>query len=187
VADTNQLLTNLILYGLLPLWGITGFIDWCFHRISGIERTSGLKESLIHSAMGIQLGIPIVLGLTFRINGLILLLSLAAFVLHEVLAHWDVSYSTERRHISVWETHVHCYMATIPLYILMLIAVLNWNVVLALVSFDWAGQFTLEPAPTRDSHPAYLPAYLTFMGILCVLPYAEENLRCWLTARRAAR
>jgi hypothetical protein len=32
MADTNHLLVNLILYGLLPLWGVTGFIDWCCHR-----------------------------------------------------------------------------------------------------------------------------------------------------------
>jgi hypothetical protein len=50
LANTNQLLINLILYGMLPLWGIAGFIDWCCHRATRIERTSGLKESLVHSA-----------------------------------------------------------------------------------------------------------------------------------------
>ena len=64
MADTRQLLINLILYGLLPLWGITGFIDWICHRLSQVESTSGLKESLIHSLMGVQLAIPILLCLT---------------------------------------------------------------------------------------------------------------------------
>ena len=58
MTATNQLLVNLILYGLLPLWGICGFIDWCCHRATRVERTSGLKESLIHSLIGVQLGIP---------------------------------------------------------------------------------------------------------------------------------
>lgn len=184
---TDQLLINLILYGLLPLWGISGFLDWCCHRATGIEGTSGLKESLIHSAMGIQLGIPIVLGLTFRVNVLILLICLAAWLLHEVLAHWDVRYSSPLRRISIWETHVHNYMATIPLYTLMLIVVLNWDVALKLLTLDWNGQFAFEAGPLRSTNPGYLGAYLTFMAMLCVFPYAEENVRCLIASRGAAR
>jgi hypothetical protein len=26
--------------------------------------------------------------------------------------------------------------------------------------------------------PTYLPHYLTFMTVICVLPYLEENIRC---------
>jgi hypothetical protein len=185
MPTTDQLLINLILYGLLPLWGITGFIDWCCHRATGIERTSGLRESLIHSLMGLQLGIPILLCLLFRVNVLVLLLCLAAFVMHEVAAHMDVDYATPRRRISIWEVHVHNYMATIPLYLLMLIAVLNWDVVLQLVSLDWRGGMHLERMPVPHGSPGYLRGYLLFMGVLCVVPYLEENLRCWRAQRRA--
>ena len=185
MATTDQLLISLILYGLLPLWGISGFVDWCCHRSTRIEQTSGLKESLIHSLMGIQLGVPIVLGLLFRINIPILLICVAAFLIHEFLAHWDVSYSSPLRRISIWEMHAHSYMATIPLFMLMLLAVINWEIVIKLVTLDWAGALAFEPAPTRSSMPAYLPGYLAFMAVLCVFPYAEENLRCWLAARRS--
>ena len=70
----NQLLITLLLSGQLPLWGITGLIDWCCHRATHIETTSGLQESLIHSVMGIQLGIPIVLTLVFYVNVTVLLI-----------------------------------------------------------------------------------------------------------------
>lgn len=186
MPTTDQLLINLILYGLLPLWGITGFIDWCCHRATRIERTSGLKESLIHSLMGVQLGIPIVLGLAFQVNVLVLLICFAAWFLHELLAHWDVHYSAPLRRISLWEVHVHNYMATIPLYLLMLIVVLNWDVVIRLVTFDWAGQFVLQPAETRHASPAYVRGYLAFMAVLCVFPYMEENIRCLRAARSAS-
>lgn len=186
MPSTDQLLINLILYALLPLWGISGFVDWCCHRATGIERTSGLKESLIHSAMGIQLGVPIVLGLTFRVNVPILLICFCAWLLHEFLAHWDVHYSSPLRRISIWETHVHNYMATIPLYTLMLIVVLNWDVALDLVSLDWAGRLAFETAPLRSTNPGYLRGYLAFMAVLCVFPYAEENLRCLIASRRSA-
>ncbi len=187
--DTNRLLTNLILYGLLPLWGISGFIDWCCHRATKVEATSGLKESLMHSLMGIQLGIPIVLCLLFEVNVLILLVCIVMWVAHEFVAHWDVHYATPRRHISIWEVHVHNYMATVPLYLLMLIGVLNWEVVVKLVTFDWDGQFGLRPLAARPGGNSYLPAYLSFMGMLCVFPYIEENIRClrhWRASRRVA-
>ncbi len=180
---TDELLIYLILYGLLPLWGITGFIDWCCHRATGIERTSGLRESLVHSLMGVQLGIPILLCLLFQVNVLILLICIAAFVMHEVVAHYDVHYSAPLRRISIWEVHVHNYMATIPLYLLMLIAVINWDIVLKLISGDWAGQFGFERVATPHGSSGYLRGYLAFMAVLCILPYVEENLRC-LRARK---
>jgi hypothetical protein len=186
LADTNALLLNLVLYGMLPLWGIAGFVDWCCHRATKIEQTSGLKESLMHSLMGIQLGIPIVLCLLFKVNVLILLICIAAWLLHESIAHWDVHYAAPRRTISIWEMHVHNYMATLPIFLLMLIVVLNWPVVQKLVSFDWAGQLSLQRVEVPHGSSTYLQHYLLFMAVLCVVPYIEENLRC-LRAARAAR
>jgi hypothetical protein len=185
MPTTDQLLVNLILFGLLPLWGITGFIDWCCHRATRVEHTSGLRESLVHSLMGIQLGIPIILCLLYYVNVMILLICLVAFVCHEIVAHYDVHYSAPLRRISIWEVHVHNYMATIPLYLLMLIAVLNWDVVQKLVSLDWAGQFTFERVPVPHGGTGYMRGYLAFMGVLCVVPYLEENLRCWRARTRA--
>jgi hypothetical protein len=187
MTTTDQLLINLILYGLLPLWGISGFIDWCCHRATGIERTSGLKESLIHSLMGIQLGIPIVLCLVFYVNVAILLICFVAFLAHEVVAHYDVHYSAPLRRISIWEVHVHNYMATIPLYLLMLIMVLNWETVQKLVALDWAGEFAFERVTQPHGGSTYLRNYLIFMTMLCVLPYVEENLRCLRVVLRERR
>jgi hypothetical protein len=182
---TDQLLINLILYGLLPLWGISGFIDWCCHRATGIERTSGLKESLIHSVMGVQLGIPIVLCLVFKVNVSILLICFVAWLAHEIVAHYDVYYSAPLRHISIWEVHVHNYMATVPLYLMMLIMVLNWDTVVKLVSLDWAGQFGFHRVAQPHGGSTYLRNYLAFMAVLCVFPYVEENIRCLRAARRS--
>ena len=75
MSDTNQLLLDLILYGLLPLWGICGFIDWCCHRATQVERTSGIKESLIHSSWESSWGYPITVCLLFEVNVLVLLIS----------------------------------------------------------------------------------------------------------------
>lgn len=178
MPETSKLLMNLILYGVLPLWGVVGFVDWCCHRASRIETTSGLKESLIHALMGTQLGIPILLCLLFDINVMILLICMVTWLAHEVVAHWDVRYSAPVRHISIWEVHAHNYLATIPLYLLMSILVLNWEVFLKLISFDWGGQFGLHRVASSHGGSSYMPAYLIFMGVLNVFPYFEENLRC---------
>jgi len=181
---TAELLINLILYGMLPLWGIAGLVDWYCHRSTNIETTSGWRESLIHSAMGLQVGIPILLGLVFKINVMILLICLFAWALHEIVAHWDVHYSAPKRHISIWETHAHNYLATLPLYLIMLIGVINWDVVIKLVTFDWAGEFGFEPIQNPHGGSNYLRGYLSFMAFVCVFPYLEENIRCIRTALR---
>jgi len=178
MTATNQLLVNLILYGLLPLWGICGFIDWCCHRATRVERTSGLKESLIHSLMGVQLGIPIILCLLFEVNVLVLLICILMWLLHEVVAHWDVHYATPLRRISIWEVHVHNYMATVPLYLLMLIIVINWDVARQTFTLHWSGQLTLHRLAAPQGGTGYLSAYLAFMSVFCVFPYLEENIRC---------
>jgi hypothetical protein len=183
MADTKHLLINVILYGLLPLWGIAGFIDWVCHRATHVERTSGLKESLIHSLMGLQLGIPILLCLIFEVNVLIFFICALMWVLHEIVAHWDVHYASPLRTISIWEVHVHNYMATVPLYLFMLIVVINWDVAVKAVTFQWSGQFTLNRLASPPGSTAYLPEYMAFMTVLCVLPYLEENLRCLRYAR----
>jgi hypothetical protein len=186
MSDTRHLLINMILYGLLPLWGVAGFIDWLCHRSTHVERTSGLKESLIHSLMGIQLGIPILLCLIFQVNVFIFLICALMWLLHELVAHWDVHYASPLRKISIWEVHVHNYMATVPLYLLMLIAVINWDVVIKVFTLQWSGEFTLHRLPSRPGSNAYLPEYLAFMAILCVFPYLEEIVRCLRYTRSSA-
>src|SRR5690625_31019 len=176
--ETGQLLIYLLLYLFLPLWGIAGAVDWVCHRATRIEETTGLKESLMHSMMGIQAGIPILMCLLFRVNVLVLLICLAAFVLHELVAHADVHYALPRRTISIWEMHAHSYLATLPLYMLSLIMIINWPVTVDLVTLNWAGPMRLVPMEYRHGGEGYLPFYLTFMTLLCVLRCLEENVRC---------
>lgn len=175
----NDLLINFLLFLFLPLWGIAGFVDWCCHRATRIEATSGFKESLMHAVMGIQIGIPILLCLLFEVNVLILILCVLVWLLHEAVAHYDVYYAAPRRHISIWEMHAHSYLATLPLYMMVMIFIINWPVVIDLVSLNWAGGLALKPVDNPHGGEGYLGFYLTFMAILCVFPYMEEMLRCW--------
>lgn len=176
--ETNQLLINTILYVFLPLWGVAGFADWCCHRATKIEHTSGLRETAVHSLMGLQMAAPILLCLLFKVNVMLLLICFAAWIAHEIAAHYDVHYAAPRRHISKWEMHAHNYLSTLPLYMMLLIIVINWPVFLKLISLDWAGEFEFIRMPYAHGGDSYLPYYLIFMAGVCVLPYTEENLRC---------
>ena len=179
--DTSLLLINTLLYFFLPLWGIAGFVDWCCHRATKIESTSGIKETILHSIMGIQMGIPIVLCLIFDVNVLILLICIATWILHEIVAHLDVHYAAPVREISIWEMHAHTYLGSLPLYMLTSIVIINWDHFLKLLTFYWTGEMSFTLIDTPHGSDSYLPIYLTFMAVVCVFPYIEENLRCFYT------
>jgi len=176
--ETNFLLVHLLLFIFLPLWGIAGFVDWCCHRATDIESTSGLFESFLHSIMGIQIAIPILLCILFEVNVGILLICFLVWLLHEAVAHFDVQYAAPKRHISIWEMHAHSYLATLPLYMLSIIFVLNWPIVVKLITLDWASAFQFNRIEKPWGGEDYLPIYLSFMAVVCVFPYAEEFLRC---------
>ena len=184
---TEQLLINVLLYVFLPLWGIAGFADWVCHRRTNIESTSGLFETFLHSLMGLQMAIPIILCLLFEINVLVLLICIGAWFFHELIAHWDIRYASPRREISIWEMHAHCYLGTLPLYMLIMIIVVNWSVFLDLINFNWVNQFHLTMLDNAHGFDGYIHYYLMFMSILCVFPYCEENIRClyryWQTSK----
>ncbi|WP_133407228.1 diguanylate cyclase [Parashewanella tropica] len=179
--DTSYLLINALLYFFLPLWGIAGFVDWCCHRATKIESTSGIKETIMHSIMGIQMGIPIVLCLIFDVNALILIICFLTWILHEVVAHMDVHYASPRRKISIWEMHAHTYLGSLPLYMLTSIVLINWDHFVKLITMDLTGEMTFRLLENPHGTPSYLPAYLTFMSIVCIFPYMEENIRCIYT------
>lgn len=187
MLDTSQLLINCLLYIMLPLWVIAGFADWCCHRATNIENTSGIAESLMHSVMGIQIGIPIYLCLIFEVNILILLICFLAWVLHEIVAHWDIVYASPKRKIGVWEMQAHSYLATLPTYMILMIGIINWHVVIKLFNWETQGQWTFTPISVPHGGESYLPSYALFMAIVGVLPYAEENIRCLYTAYKHKR
>lgn len=175
------LVFNFILYGCLPLWLIMGFADWYCHKKSEIEKTTGVRESLLHSIMGVQVGVPIFLGLYFQINVLLLLIMFAVLVFHEIVAHVDVKYALNTREISIFETHVHSFLEVLPFVIVALIICINWSSFVDLITFNWAGNMGLvwKPQPAK-----YVTGYFVTLIILDVIPFIEELIRCYLYEKR---
>jgi hypothetical protein len=181
----SQLVLYLILYVLLPIWTIAGALDWWCHRRTKIEENSGLRESIIHSIMGIQVGLPIIACLVFEVNVLLMLFCFFVLITHEYVAHQDIVYATPLRRISHLETHVHSYLSTVPFYLISLIVVRRWDTFIKMITLDWSGEMSLvlrqEPI---GGTPYYLPYYLAFAFCIGVIPYIEENIRCWNYHRR---
>lgn len=175
---TDVLLFNMILYLCLPLWLVMGCLDYYCHRKSRIEHTTGIKESILHAIMGVQVGIPVFLGLFFHINVLILLIMFVVLVAHELVAHHDVKYALHAREISILETHAHSFLEVLPFTIVLLIVCINWQAFVDLITLNWAGQMnlTLRDKPLDQM---YIAGYVALMLFADVLPYTEELLRCW--------
>jgi hypothetical protein len=180
----DELVLGLILYGLLPLWAIAGFVDYLCHRASDIEHTSGARESVVHIVLGFQVGVPVLLALLFEINVLVTLICFALLVAHALVAHYDVVYASPRRHISVWEVHAHCYLLTIPFFTFALVAVLNWDAFQSTIGLRWTGELSLVLRSKPIGPARYVFYYFGVVFLLGLLPYTEELRRC-LKAQRA--
>ena len=178
MVETSELLKQFLLFVLLPLWSVAGLADWVCHRLSKIEATSGVRESLLHSLMGIQVGITIIICLFFKINVLILLICFAVWLSHEFIAHLDVKWASPVREITIWEMHAHSYLATLPMYMLITITILSWEQFLQLLSLNWNGHMSFELLHQPHGGSQFIYTYLVLMLFFGVFPYAEELFRC---------
>jgi hypothetical protein len=179
VQDTAETMRNFVLFFAMPLWQFMGFADYLCHRATQIERTSGLKESLLHSLMLIEMAVPVTLCLYFEVTSLVIVFMIAVFFLHEATALWDIAYAQERRTIWLIEQHIHSYLAVLPFMMGSFVICLNWSQFLALFG---AGSETADFA-LKWKQPQFPVWYhLACIGLLLallVIPYAEEAWRCF--------
>lgn len=175
--DTAQFTQSYLLFLVLPLWLLAGLVDWLCHRAARIELNAGPRESLIHLLMLAEGAVPLLLGLFLEITGTVLLVMVAAWLLHEVTSYWDVRYAAAHRPVSAFEQRVHDYLGVVPFLALSLVFVLHWPQVLALVGLgpepvSWALDWKRPPLP-----PGYIVGLLGAVTVFVLLPYLEELWR----------
>src|SRR5664279_4090724 len=88
--DVHRATQSVLLFGILPLWIVPGFLDYLFHRKSSIQTTSGTHESLIHAMQMTSIGIPTLMALLLEINASVIATTITASVIHEALTLWDI-------------------------------------------------------------------------------------------------
>jgi hypothetical protein len=172
---TDQILRELLMYFVLPVWLAAGFADYLCHRAAHIERTSGWKESVLHLLQFAEMALPILAALFLEITSGVILLMIVCLVLHQATAMWDVRYANARREVKPVEQHVHSVLEMMPLTGLLLVIALHWNAFIALfglapASFELA--LKSQPLPW-----VYIVTMLSLTLLFEVLPYLEELAR----------
>jgi hypothetical protein len=161
---------------VLPAWLGPGLLDWFFHRRTRIEdpANGGVAESLIHSAMFAEAGLPLVLAASFEMNPLVISLMTGAAVVHEATAMVDVRTAlNSSREVSQWEQHVHSFLEVMPFWVVPLMVLLHEP-----TTSRWSLSRRASALTKRDK--AIVGSAVALAG---VLPYAEELLRCLRQAR----
>jgi hypothetical protein len=174
IEDAAELLLMAV---VIPVWIVAGLADWWCHRRTGIERTSGWPENAFHWFLLAEAGVALLAVALLEINAGVLVLVFAAFLAHELTTFIELRYTVPLREVRPGEQMIHSFMELLPLLVLALIAVRQWDQVLAL--FD-AGlpDFTLR-AKEYPWPATYLAGMALAVLVLNVVPMAEEGVRCW--------
>jgi hypothetical protein len=180
----DEVTRRYLMYAIMPVWSLAGFLDWLWHRQTHIETTSGPKESMMHLLMMAEAGAPILTGLFLEMNAGALALMSAGWLLHEATVAWDVKYAISRRKIFTREQSTHGYMQTIPFNIVATMACLHPEQALSLLGLgsqraDFKLRFRKPPVPLKD-----FAAIVTTMGLVSGLPHVEELWRCYRAQRQ---
>lgn len=143
--DLRTAIWNVLGFGVLPLWLLAAAADWVCHRRTLIERTSGPGESAFHMALLLTIAVPAIAGLFLEINALLLSVFLAAVIAHMAISFWDTAFSQPRRYISPIEQQVHGYLEMLPLFAVVMLALLHLD---ELATPEW------QLAPRAHAAPA---------------------------------
>jgi hypothetical protein len=174
---------DLLVYVVLPLWVVSGFLDYLCHRASHMEAVTGARESLIHWLMIGEVGVPLLLAVFFQINALIILLMLVCLAAHEITGYFDLKLAMATRKVTIFEHQVHSALEILPLTAILLILMLHWPQAGALFGFGpGSADFALRLKPPPGLSETIPPALL-FLALI-LLPYMEET---WRGIRARAR
>lgn len=185
-VDVGEVTTRYLLYGLLPSWFVPGLADWVMHRRTRIEDTAGTKESVIHSLMMAEVGIPIAATLRYEVNPALLAVQLGGAAVHEATALWDVRTAVDSgREVRPIEQHIHSFLESLPFGALASLMCLHADQVKSLLRGGRGDPDAWRLVPRRRPlSRAYLAGVGVAIGTCVLLPYGEELVRCRRAARR---
>jgi hypothetical protein len=167
---------SFFLFVALPAWLGPGLLDWWCHRRTHIEEpgNGGTKESLVHSAMFAEAGIPLLLAAALEMNPLLITLMTSAAAVHEATAMLDVRVAFESdRHVGQFEQHVHSFLEVMPFWVVPLMVLLHEP-----ATKRWSLTRRSSALSKRDI--ALIAGSVALLG---ALPYSEELVRCLRRSR----
>ena len=171
----DELLIGSLLYGMFPLWIAAGFADYCFHRGTRIELTSGRRESALHAVQYVQIVAGVALAWFFEITALVLVAVIGLALLHLATGYLDIAYTASRRYISPPEQHVHSYMEILPLAATAALVILHWDSFVAIFA-DGAASWLVTPR--QQALPGAAAAAVAAGFVAAGVAIVEELYRC---------
>jgi hypothetical protein len=173
-----------LLYILPPIWLASSLADWACHRDSRIEDTASVRESMIHLLLLGEMGLPVLATVFLEITSPIILMMIAAFLVHQVTVHYDLRVAVSKREVTPTEQMVHSFMEMMPLVGIWLVSLLREDELRALLGTsprnpDFSVRLKQQPLPV-----GYRAGLITAIALLGGIPYIEE---LWRSARAAAR
>ena len=183
-ADVESVTIRYLMYVLLPAWFVPGIADYWMHRRTGIERTSGVRESAIHALMMTEISVPMLLTLLCEVNPLLL----GSARLRPGCTRRRPSGTSGPPSMAA----VGCVppnststasWKSLPFMAMSALLCLHWDQVAGL----WqggagAGAWRLR-LRQRRLPSGYLAGVLGAVGALIAAPYAEELWRCAKTGK----
>jgi hypothetical protein len=177
-TDAATTVRRYLMYGLLPGWLVPSLFDWWYHRRSRIEDTTGLKEAMLHTLMGVE--IPIIAALNLRITRPVFLGMATLAAAHTATSAWDVKIAYDSpRAVVPGEQRVHGFMEVLPIVALATVGALHWQQIRHPQPGEPAFARRVPPLPKWYLRTAGAVAVLVAMG-----PYRDEMTRCIRAARR---
>ena len=167
---------DILVWCVLPLWVISGFLDYLCHRKSHIECAAGIRETAIHWLMLAEVTLPLGLAVFFRIDALVLTIMIVCLIAHEVTGYFDLKLAMATRRVTIFEHQVHSALEILPLAAMLLVMALHWPQTQALFGFGAErADFSLgsKQIPRWGEIVPPLGAFLA----LAILPYLEELVR----------
>ena len=168
-ASLSSLLWQILLWGALPLWMAAGFVDWLRHRHSRISSTSGTPEAVMHVVGYLLTAVPVLLGLYFEINALVLAVMTVCVVVHLLVGGIDTGFTQPRRTIGALEQAVHPFLELMPVFALAVVLAVYAQ---AWRTPDWVLRSRVEPLPRGPM----IGATLALVPGLVLM--TEELVRC---------
>ena len=169
--DPDEAMARQMFYFLLPLWMLALTADWYFHLRSDIEHTAGLPESIMHNLGIVQVGVPLVIGLTCEVNAGVFSVMAGSLLVHQATAYVDSAFASKRREITLWEHHTHSLFEVLPLAALAVTASSHWETLRGKPQWGYRWK--------RKRLPLGAFAALGVMTLTGALLYGNEAYRCW--------
>ncbi len=167
----------ILMFFVLPLWVLAGFVDYLCHRASGIERANGAKESALHWLMVGEVGVPLVMAIFLKVNALIIGFAILCLLAHEYTGWLDLQLAMRTRKVTAFEQQVHSVLEMMPLAALLLLCILHWSQAEALFGLGTSrADLSLQLAEPPLPWGALLLPGAAFL-LLAIIPYAEEFIR----------